>query len=151
QYRQGARATMLSIQAKPAEIAQSDFEGYRPHATADAVSQIFGQVRIETDRRGLIDDIRHRKDKADFEANRPGISCMILLAHSMGLVEEAEIDQAVATGWETVYRLYQESVGKITEHLSRESISIAGNGLDHSDFEALSIEMSKTQDEGTIL
>jgi len=142
---------MLSIQYETSEIAQSCVNGYRPQATADAIGQLFGQVRIETDLNNLIDDIRRRKDKADYEANRPGISCMILLAHSMGLVEEAEIDQAVAADWEAVYRLYQAVVTKVTEHLNQESMRIAGIDLDHSDFEPISFELQKSQSEGVFL
>jgi hypothetical protein len=142
---------MLSIQAETSEIVQSSVDGYRPQATADTIGQLFGQVRIETDLSGLIEDIRHRKDKADYETNRPGISCMILLAYSMGLVEEAEIDQAVAAGWEATYRLYQEVVAKITDHLNQESVSIAGIDLEHNDFESLIFEMKQSQSEGVFL
>jgi len=142
---------MLSIQAETSEIVQSSVDGYRPQATADAIGQLFGQIRIETDLSGLIDDIRHRKDKADYETNRPGISCMILLAHSMGLVEEAEIDQAVAAGWEATYRLYQAVVARVTEHLNQESMSIAGIDLVHSDFEPISFELQQSQSEGVSL
>jgi hypothetical protein len=63
----------------------------------------------------LIDDIRRRKDKADFEANRPGIASMILLAHSMGLVSVAEIDQSGGRDWEAMYRQYQEAIVKIMD------------------------------------
>jgi hypothetical protein len=94
---------MLSIQAEPAEIAQSNAYGHRSQAVTNVVGQLFGQVRIETDLNGLIEEIRRRREKADYEANRPGISCVILLAHSMGLVDEAEIDQAVGSDWEAVY------------------------------------------------
>ena len=142
---------MLSIQAEPAETAQSSVDGYRSQAATDAVGQLFGQVRIETDLSGLIDDIRRRKDKADYEANRPGISCMILLAHSMGLVGEAEIDQAVTAGWEATYRLYQEVVAKIMDHLNQESMRIAGVGVEHNDFEPMSFEMQQSNSEGVFL
>jgi hypothetical protein len=142
---------MLSVQAEPAKTAQSNPYGHRPQAATDAVGQLFGQVRIETDLNGLIDEIRRRKDKAAFEAHRSGISCMILLAHSMGLVEEAEIDLAVTAGWEAVYRLYQAVVAKVTEHLNQESMSIAGIDLVHSDFEPISFELQKNQSEGVFL
>lgn len=142
---------MLSIQAEPAQIAQSNAYGHRSHATADAVGQLFGQVRIETDLNGLIDEIRYRKDKADFETHRPGISCMILLAHSMGLVEEAEIDLAVTAGWEAVYQLYQAVVTKIMGHLNQESMRIAGVGVEHNDFEPMSFEMQQSNSEGVFL
>ena len=142
---------MLSIQSETSEIVQSSIDGYLPQATADAVGQLFGQVRIETDLNNLIDDIRRRRDKADYEANRPGISCMILLAHSMGLVEEEEIDQAVAADWEAVYRLYQAVVAKIMDHLNQESMSIAGIDLEHNDFESLCFEMQQSQSEGVFL
>lgn len=142
---------MLSVQAEPAKTAQPNPYGYRPQTTSDAVGQLFGQVRIETDLNGLIDEIRHRKDKTDFETNRSGVSCMILLAHSMGLVEEAEIDLAVTAGWEAVYRLYQEVVAKIMDHLNQESMSIAGIDSVHSDFEPMSFEMQQSKNEGVFL
>ncbi len=142
---------MLSIQAESSEIVQSSVDGHRSHATADAVGQLFGQIRIETDLSGLIDDIRRRKDKADFENNRPGISCMILLAHSMGLVDETEIDQAVTNGWEATYRLYQEVVAKVMDHLNQASMSIAGIDLEHNDFEPLCFEMQQSNSEGVFL
>lgn len=142
---------MLSVQAEPAKTAQPNDYGYRPQAATYAVGQLFAPVRIETDLNGLIDEIRRRKDKADFEAHRPGISCMILLAHSMGLVEEAEIDLAVAAGWETVYRLYQTVVTKIMDHLNKESMSIAGIDLEHNDFEPLSLEMQQSKSDGVFL
>jgi hypothetical protein len=142
---------MLSVQAEPAKTAQPTDYGYRPQAATDAVGQLFAPVRIETDLNGLIDEIRRRKDKADFETHRPGISCMILLAHSMGLVEEAEIDQAVAADWEAVYRLYQAVVAKVMDHLNQESMSIAGIDSIHSDFEPISFELQKNQSEGVFL
>lgn len=142
---------MLSVQAEPAQTAQPNPYGYRSQAATDHVGQLFGQTRIETDLSYLIDDIRHRKDKADYETNRPGISCMILLAHSMGLVEEAEIDKAMAAGWEATYRLYQAVVAKVMDHLNQESMSIAGIDLEHNDFESLSFEMQQSQSEGVFL
>lgn len=142
---------MLSIKSETAEIAQSSIDGDRPQASADAVGQLFGQVRIETDLNNLTEDIRCRRDKADYEANRPGISCMILLGHAMGLVEEAEIDRAVASDWEAVYRLYSTVVAKLTEHLNQESMGIAGIDLVHSDFERISFELQKSQSEGFFL
>lgn len=142
---------MLSVQVEPSQTAQPNDYGYRPQAATDVVGQLFASVRIETDLNGLIGEIRRRRDKADYEANRPGISCMILLAHSMGLVEEAEIDQAVAAEWEAVYRLYQAVVAKLTEHLNQESMGIAGIDLVHSDFEPISFELQKSQSEGVFL
>jgi hypothetical protein len=142
---------MLSVQAEPAQTAHPNPYGNRPQAATDGVNQLFAPVRIETDLNGLIDEIRHRKDKADFEGHRPGISCVILLAHSMGLVEEAEIDLAVTTGWETVYRLYQALVAKIMDHLNQESMGIAGMDSVHSDFEPISIELQQSQNEGVLL
>ncbi|MBS3955349.1 MAG: hypothetical protein KGZ88_20570 [Methylomicrobium sp.] len=142
---------MLSIQAEPADIAQSNAYGHRSQAVTNVVGQLFGQVRIETDLSGLIDDIRHRKDKADFETYRTGISCMILLAHSMRLVEEAEIDQAVTEGWEAIYRLYHEVVAKVMGHLNEESMRVAGVGVAHNDFEPMSIEMQQNKSEGVFL
>ena len=142
---------MLSVQAEPAKTAQPNDYGYRSQAAADAVNQLFSPVRVETDLNGLIDEIRRRKDKADYEANRPGISCMILLAHSMGLVEEAEIDLAVMAGWEAVYRLYQAVVTKIMDHLNQESMRIAGIDSVHSDFEPISFELQQSQSEGVFL
>ncbi|MBS3965551.1 MAG: hypothetical protein KGZ80_13885 [Methylomonas sp.] len=142
---------MLSVQTEPAKTAQPNPYGHRPQAATDPVGQLFDQVRIETDLNGLIDEIRHRKDKADFETNRPGISCMILLAHSMGLVEEAEIDLAMTAGWEAVYRLYQAVVAKITDHLNQESMSITDMDSVHSDFEPMSFEMQQSNSEGVFL
>lgn len=142
---------MLSVQSEPAQTAQPNDYKYRSQAAADAVNQLFFPVRVETDLNGLIDEIRHRKDKADFETYRPGISCLILLAHSMGLVDDTEIDLAVTAGWEAVYRLYQAVVVKIMEHLNQESMSIAGIDSVHSDFEPMSFEMQQTQSEGIFL
>ncbi len=142
---------MLSIQTEIAQTAQPTSDGYRPQTTADAVGPLFAPVRIGTDLNGLIDEIRQRKDKADFETNRPGMSCVILLARSMGLVEEAEIDQAVMAGWAAVHRLYQEAIANITAHLNQESMGIAGVDLDHSDFEPLYLEMKQSQSEGVLL
>jgi hypothetical protein len=142
---------MLSVQAEPAQTAQPNDYGHRPQATADAVGQLFVPVRIDTDLNGLIDEIRRSKDKADYEANRPGISCMILLAHSMGLVEEAEIDQAVVAGWEAVYRLYQAVVNQITDHLNQESMKVAGVDSVHSDFEPICFDLQQNQTDGVFL
>jgi hypothetical protein len=142
---------MLSVQAEPAQTAQPSDYGYRSQAATDAVNQLFSPVRVETDLNGLINEIRCRKDKADFEAHRSGISCMILLAHSMGLVYDAEIDLAVAAGWEDTYRLYQAVVAKIMDHLNQESMRIAGIDLEHNDFESLIFEMQQSQSEGVFL
>ena len=142
---------MLSVQSEPAQTAQPSDYGYRPQAATDAVNQLFSPVKVETDLNGLIDEIRRRKDKADYEANRPGISCMILLAHSMGLVEEAAIDLAMTACWEAVYRLYQAVVTKIMDHLNKESMSIEGMDSVHSDFEPMSFEMQQSQSEGVFL
>ena len=142
---------MLSVQTEPAKTDQPTDYGYRSEAFTDAVGKLFAPVRIETDLNGLIDEIRHQKDKADFETHRSGISCMILLAHSMGLVEESEIDLAVTAGWEPVYRLYQEVVAKIMDHLNQEAMSIAGMDSVHSDFEPMSFEMQQSNSEGVFL
>ena len=142
---------MLSVQAESTQTAQPNPNGYRPQAATDAVNQLFSPVRIETDLNGLIDEIRRRKDKADFETHRSGISCMILLAHSMELVEEAEIDQVVVAGWEATYRLYQAVVAKVMDHLNQESMSIAGIDSVHSDFEPMNFEMQQSQSEGVFL
>ncbi|MCX7096290.1 MAG: hypothetical protein NTV43_00110 [Methylococcales bacterium] len=126
-------------------------DGDSPTAAANAVISLFGQVRIETDLASLIDAIRYQKDKADYEANRPGISCMILLAHSLGLVAEIDIDHAVAAGWEASYRLYQHAVARVMDHLNRVSMTIAGINVSHSDFEPMNLELRQSQNDGISL
>lgn len=144
---------MLSIQNETTRVITSSIDG-RPETTTNAIGQVFGQIYSETNFEYLINDIRHKKEKADYEINRPSISCLILLAHSMGLVEEIKIDDAVKCGWESIYSLYKESVSNIMCFLNLESLSIAGldsNNSDFSDFEAMNIEIRQSQSEGVYL
>jgi hypothetical protein len=136
---------MLSVQAEPTQITRTGARPYRPDPSAyDLI--LFKQPRLGVALDGLLDEIRYRKDLADFERNRSGIAAVILLAHSLGVVSVQDIDQTVAEGWHSIYRLYRSSLDCIVDYLGHEAGIIAGLEFEHGGFEPIRLSMEKQGD-----
>lgn len=140
---------MLSVQAESAEIKRTGYRLYRPDPSAHDLT-LFKQPRLGVALDGLLDDIRYRKDLADFEQNRAGIAAVILLANSLGVVSVKDIDQTVSEGWHSIYRLYRSSIDRIVEYLGHEAGVIAGLEFEHGGFEPIRLSIEK-QDDGYYL
>jgi hypothetical protein len=136
---------MLSIQAEPAEITRTGAHPYRPDPSAHDLT-LFKQPRLGVALDGLLDEIRYRKDLADFEQNRAGIAAVILLANSLGVVSVQDIDQTVSEGWHSIYQLYRSSINRIVEYLGHEAGMIAGLEFKHGGFGPIHLSMEKEDD-----
>ena len=135
---------MPPVQVVDPDVSQTSNHGHQPFAPAAGLS-LFCQPRLGFDIGSLLDDIRRRRDQADFEHNRPGIACLILLAQELGIVSEQDIDRCVATGWQEVYRLYKKSVHAIGNHLGDVAGILAARDFRHDAYGPLVISL---EDEG---
>jgi len=131
---------MPPVQVIDPDVSQTGNQGYQSFAPADGIS-LFSQPRLGFDIGSLLDGIRQRRDQADFEKNRPGIACLILLAQELGVVSEQDIDHCVAIGWQAVYRLYKKSVHAIGNHLGDVAWNLAGREYKHDAYEPLVISL----------
>ena len=131
---------MPPVQAVAPDVSQTRDNDNRPVEVAAGLS-LFSQPRLGFDIGSLLDGIRQRRDQADFESNRPGIACLILLAQELGVVSEQDIDHCVAIGWQAVYRLYKKSVHAIGNHLGDVAWNLAGREYKHDAYEPLVISL----------
>lgn len=136
---------MLSVQSPESAAAAPGNHERRPDHFANDLT-LFKQPRLGVSLDGLLDEIRYRKDLADFEQNKSGIASIILLAHNMGLVSEQEIDRCVTDGWRDIYFLYRSSIKSIVEYLGNESGNIAGEKARHDSYETLWVSLAKESD-----
>lgn len=141
---------MLSIQADAAEIQAAGAYGHRFSPSAPDLT-LFTLPRLGVALDGLLEEVRERRARAYFDEHRPGIASLILLAHEMGVVSECDIDRAVSGGWQNVYRLHRESLGRIAAHLEAQARAIAGTDRSHGDFESLGMALERRDSEFRLL
>jgi hypothetical protein len=131
---------MPPVQVVDPDVSQTGNHGHQSFAPAAGLS-LFSQPRLGFDIGSLLDDIRRRRDQADFEANRPGIACLILLAQELGVVSEQDIDRCVSSGWQEVYRLSKVSVQAIGDHLDNVAGILAGRDFRHDAYGPLVLSL----------